>query len=96
MALFTDGPACTIDDLIDEDSGLLDTAQTVGINVTAKLKLAMSEVQSELNTLPAAGDDPDGSAAHNGAGSGDDRSGAMGKNAGACDGLSRCVVYAAH
>lgn len=51
MALFTDGPAIAIDDLIDEDSGLLDTAQTVGINVTAKLKLAMSEVQSELETL---------------------------------------------
>jgi len=53
MALFTDGPACTIDDLVDEDSGLLDTAQTVGINVTSKLKLAMSDVQSELTTLLA-------------------------------------------
>ena len=51
MGLFVDGPACTIDDLLDEDSGLLDTAQTVGINVTAKLRLAMSEVQSELETL---------------------------------------------
>ncbi len=51
MALFIDGPACTIDDLLDEDSGLLDTAQTVGINVTAKLRLAASEVQSELVTL---------------------------------------------
>jgi len=51
MALFSDGPACSIDDLIDEDSGLLDTAQTVGINVTAKLKLAQSEVQSELLSL---------------------------------------------
>jgi hypothetical protein len=51
MALFLDGPACTIDDLINEDSGLLDTALTVGINVTAKLLLAMSEVQSELETL---------------------------------------------
>ena len=37
MALFLDGPAVTIDDLIAEDSGLLATAQTVGINVTAKL-----------------------------------------------------------
>ena len=51
MALFSDGPACSIDDLIDEDSGLLDTAQTVGINVTAKLKLAQGEVRSELLTL---------------------------------------------
>ncbi len=48
MALFTDGPACTIHDLTDEDSGLLQTAESVGINVTAKLRLAMSEVQSEL------------------------------------------------
>ncbi|HVW11635.1 MAG TPA: hypothetical protein VHC90_23795 [Bryobacteraceae bacterium] len=53
MALFTDGPACTIDDLVAEDSGLLETAQTVGINVTSKLKLAVSEVQSELTTLLA-------------------------------------------
>ena len=51
MALFLDGPAVTIDDLLAEDSGLLVTAQTVGINVTAKLTLAMSEVQSELETL---------------------------------------------
>jgi hypothetical protein len=51
MALFLDGPACTINDLSAEDSGLLDTAQTVGINVTAKLNLAMSEVQSDLETL---------------------------------------------
>lgn len=50
MALFTDGPAPTINDLADEDSGLLETAATVGINVTAKLWLAMSEVQSELET----------------------------------------------
>jgi len=48
MALFTDGPACTIDDLADEDSGLLAAAEAVGINVTAKLRLAMSDVQSEL------------------------------------------------
>jgi hypothetical protein len=51
MGLFMDGPAITIDDLIAEDSGLLITAQTVGINVTSKLGLAMSEVQSELETL---------------------------------------------
>jgi len=51
MALFLDGPAVSIDDLINEDSGLLVTSQTVGINVTAKLQLAMSEVQSELETV---------------------------------------------
>ncbi len=48
MALFLDGPACTIDDLTDEDSGLLDTAQTAGINVSTKLELAMSELQSAI------------------------------------------------
>ena len=53
MGLFIDGPAITIDDLIAEDSGLLATAQAVGINVTAKLKLAMSETQAELETLLA-------------------------------------------
>ena len=26
MALFVDGPACTIDDLTDQDTGLLDVA----------------------------------------------------------------------
>ena len=26
MALFVDGPACTIDDLTDQDAGLLDVA----------------------------------------------------------------------
>jgi hypothetical protein len=51
MGLFMDGPAIGIDDLIAEDSGLLATAQTVGINITAKLGLATSEVQSELETL---------------------------------------------
>src|SRR6185437_2889895 len=51
MGLFTDGPAIAIDDLMNEDPGLLATAQTVGINVTAKLHLAMSEVQSELEVL---------------------------------------------
>lgn len=51
MGLFTDGPAIGIDDLIAEDSGLLATAQTVGINVTAKLGLAKRELQSELQTL---------------------------------------------
>lgn len=66
MALFTDGPACTIDELMEEDSGLLETAQTVGINVTAKLRLAMSEVQSELETwlmrpTPVSGFGPIGS-----------------------------------
>ncbi len=48
MALFMDGPACTITELTEEDSGLLATAESVGINVTAKLRLAMGELRSEL------------------------------------------------
>ncbi len=48
MALFADGPAPTIDNLINEDSGLLDVAETTGINVTAKLRLAHEEMESEL------------------------------------------------
>jgi hypothetical protein len=50
MALFVDGPACTIDDLVDEDSGLLDVAHTIGINVATKLRLAMGELRSEIET----------------------------------------------
>ena len=34
MALFVDGPACTIEELVDQDAGLLETAQTCGINLT--------------------------------------------------------------
>lgn len=48
MALFVDGPACTIEDLTDQDSGLLDVAQTNGINVTTKLVLAQKEIETEL------------------------------------------------
>ena len=49
MALFADGPACTIDDLVDQDSGLLDVAATNGINVTTKLRLAQEEIRSDLH-----------------------------------------------
>jgi hypothetical protein len=48
MALFVDGPAPTIDDLTDQDSGLLDVAQTCGINLTTKLRLAHDEIETEL------------------------------------------------
>jgi hypothetical protein len=48
MALFVDGPACTIDDLIDQDSGLLAVAQTTGINVSSKLRLAQEELKTDL------------------------------------------------
>jgi hypothetical protein len=48
MALFVDGPSPTIDDLTDQDSGLLDVAETCGINVTTKLRLAHDEIATEL------------------------------------------------
>ncbi len=48
MALFVDGPACTIEDLTDQDSGLLDIAQTNNINVTTKLRMTQDEIGTEL------------------------------------------------
>jgi hypothetical protein len=48
MALFVDGPSPTIDGLIDQDSGLLDVAETCGINVTTKLRLAHEEIATDL------------------------------------------------
>jgi hypothetical protein len=48
MALFIDGPANSVDGLADEDSGLLETAQTCGIKVDGKLRLAWEEMHSDL------------------------------------------------
>ncbi len=48
MALFVDGPACTIDDLSDQDTGLLDVVQTNNINVSTKLRLAVEEIRTDL------------------------------------------------
>jgi hypothetical protein len=48
MALFVDGPACTIDDLVDQDAGLLPVAETTGINVSSKLRLAKEEIETDL------------------------------------------------
>lgn len=48
MALFVDGPASTIDDLTDHDSGLLDVAKTCGINVATKIRLAHEEIKTDL------------------------------------------------
>ncbi len=48
MALFADGPASTVADLTDEDSGLPDVAATCGINATTKIRLAHEEIASEL------------------------------------------------
>ena len=49
MALFADGPSPTIDDLTDQDSGLLDVAETCGINVSTKLRLAHDEIEADLS-----------------------------------------------
>lgn len=49
MALFVDGPACTIDDLTDQDAGLLDVALGTNINVTTKLRLAVGEIETDLH-----------------------------------------------
>lgn len=51
MALFTDGPISSISDLTDQDSSLLDVAETEGINLTTKLRLAQDEVGAELTAL---------------------------------------------
>jgi len=68
MALFVDGPACTIDDLTDQDAGLLDVALGTDINVTTKLQLAAEEIQTDLqlwlNRLRPTGEPVWGTALH--------------------------------
>src|SRR5579863_2219729 len=49
MALFVDGPASTIDDLTDQDAGLLEVALVTGINVSTKLRLAVEEIRTDLH-----------------------------------------------
>jgi hypothetical protein len=49
MALFTDGPIATTDDLVGYDSAVLSVASTEGIDVTKKLSLAMDELALELS-----------------------------------------------
>jgi hypothetical protein len=51
MALFTDGPVSTIDDLSAQDSQLADVALAENIDVTRKLSLAQDELTLELTTL---------------------------------------------
>ncbi len=48
MGLFVDGPASTVDDLADQDAGVLNVAETAGINLSTKLRLASEEIQTEL------------------------------------------------
>jgi hypothetical protein len=49
MALFVDGPSSTIDDLAEQDAGMLAVAKTTGINVISKLRLAQEEIGTELD-----------------------------------------------
>lgn len=51
MALFTDGPASTVDDMTQHDASLLDVSDVEGINLTTKLALAQEEIGLELDAL---------------------------------------------
>jgi hypothetical protein len=53
MALFTDGPIASIEDLHGYDTQLLDVANTEGIDVTRKLAQAQEEIGVELKALLA-------------------------------------------
>src|SRR5437868_10168970 len=48
MALFTDPEIFTIDDLSAQETAILDTAVTEGIDLTSKLGLAQNEIGVEL------------------------------------------------
>ena len=51
MALFIDGPPASIEDLTDQDSGLLDICRTQQIDASVKLRLAQAEIWVELESL---------------------------------------------
>jgi hypothetical protein len=53
MALFTDGTVPTIDDLLAEDSSLLDVASSEGIDVTRKIASARDELGVEIEARMA-------------------------------------------
>jgi hypothetical protein len=53
MALFTDGDVSSIEDLRGYDTQLLDVANTEGIDVTRKLKLAQDEIAAEITAMLA-------------------------------------------
>jgi hypothetical protein len=48
MALFTDAPISTLDQLAAQDSGVLDVASNEGIDASAKISLAQEELGVEL------------------------------------------------
>src|SRR3954454_14989392 len=51
MALFTDGPASTIEDLAAQDSQVLNVASSEGIDLTVKLGLTHEAVGIEVQEL---------------------------------------------
>jgi hypothetical protein len=51
MALFTDGPASTMEDLAAQDSQLLNVASAEGIDITVKLALAHEAIGIEIEEL---------------------------------------------
>jgi hypothetical protein len=53
MALFTDAPISTLDQLAAQDSAALDVASTEGIDATAKISLAQDELGIEITAVSA-------------------------------------------
>ncbi len=53
MALFTDGPASSIEDLTAQDSQVLTVANVEGIDLTQKLAVAQAELTVELQNMLA-------------------------------------------
>lgn len=51
MALFTDGPASTVDEMALHDSSMMEIVNVENINVTAKLVLAQEEIGLELESI---------------------------------------------
>ena len=51
MALFTDGPLGSVEDLHRYDSSVLDTAAAEGVDLTAKLQISKLEVGMEVSSL---------------------------------------------
>ena len=51
MALFTDGPVSSIEEMTARDSQLLTVANVEGIDVTQKIALAQDEIALELGIM---------------------------------------------
>ena len=48
MALFNDGPLCSLLDLQNAESGILNVASTEGIDLAGKIALAQGTIANEL------------------------------------------------